>query len=112
MAEAVCILCAAAAAAVPSQLVAAVGFPLAHAVYILCAATALACAWLLIRGYARSRARFLLWSSLCFVGLALNNLLLFADFVVVRQMDLSLARGVTALVALSVLVFGLVWESP
>ena len=55
---------------------------LSIAVYMLCAATSLACAVLLLRGYRRSGARFLLWSSLCFVGLALNNVILFVDKVV------------------------------
>ena len=55
---------------------------MAEAVYILCALTSLACAAMLLRGYARSRARFLLWSGLCFVGLTINNVLLFVDKVV------------------------------
>ena len=45
-------------------------------VYLLCALTSLACAVLLLRGYFRTRVRLLLWSGLCFVGLALNNALL------------------------------------
>ena len=52
---------------------------MASAVYILCALTSVACAVMLLRGYFRSRARFLMWSSLCFVGLAINNLLLAID---------------------------------
>ena len=45
-------------------------------VYVLCALTSLACAILLLRGYFRTRVRLLLWSGLCFAGLALNNALL------------------------------------
>ena len=45
-------------------------------VYVLCALTSIACAVLLLRGYFRTRVRLLLWSGLCFVGLALNNALL------------------------------------
>lgn len=49
----------------------------ATAVYILCAVTSVLCAGLLVRSYLRSRVRLLLWSALCFVGLAVNNVLLF-----------------------------------
>ena len=85
---------------------------MAETVYILCALTSIACAALLLRGYARSRTRLLLWSSLCFVGLALNNVLLFLDKVVFAGgPDLTLARSLTALGALLVLVYGLIWDS-
>ncbi len=84
---------------------------MAEAVYVLCAVTSVACAALLARGYLRSRVRLLLWSSLCFVGLALNNLLLVVDLVVYREGDLSLLRTGSALAGLSLLVFGLVWDS-
>ena len=81
-------------------------------VYLLCAATSATCAILLLRGYRRQRSRLLLWSSLCFVLLALNNILLFIDLIVVpTSLDLSLWRGATALAGVSVLLFGLIWES-
>lgn len=87
---------------------------MAEAVYILCALTALACAVLLVRGYRRSRARFLLWSSLCFLALALNNVLLFVDKVIYADVDmptLALARTGVALVGLALLVYGLIWDA-
>lgn len=84
---------------------------MAEAVYILCAATSLTCAFLLYRGYKRSRARFLLWSSLCFAALAGNNVLLFVDRILVPDYDLSFARTFTALVGVTLLVFGLVWDT-
>jgi hypothetical protein len=85
---------------------------MAEAVYLLCAATSLACAVLLLRGYLRQRTRLLLWSSFCFVLLALNNALLFVDLIVVPvNLDLSVWRSATALVGVSVLLFGLIWES-
>lgn len=80
-------------------------------VYLLCAGTSVTCAALLLRGYRRQRTRLLLWSSLCFVFLAFNNTLLFLDLIVVTTVDLSLWRGVTALAGVSVLLFGLIWES-
>src|SRR4029078_7960776 len=87
------------------------GARMAELVYLLCALTSLAWAGWLLRPYRATRTRLLLWSSLCFAGLALNNLLLFVDLVVVPATDLSALRGGVALVALLTLVFGLVWES-
>lgn len=84
---------------------------LAIIVYILCAATSGFCAVLLLRGYAKSRARLLFWSGLCFAGLALNNLLLVIDVRVVPEIDLSLWRTIPALIGISLLVYGLIWET-
>ena len=85
---------------------------MAEAVYILCALTSVACSILLLRGYLSSRSRLLFWSSLCFGGLAANNILLFVDLVLTDpSLDLSLVRSTIALLALTLLVFGLVWES-
>jgi hypothetical protein len=83
---------------------------MAELVYVLCAVTSLACAVLLWRGYRASRSRLLFWSSLCFIGLAGNNVLLLVDLVVVPAADLGLLRSALALVALLALVVGLVWE--
>ncbi len=80
-------------------------------VYSLCALTALACACLLLLAWRRSRYRLLLWSSLCFMGLTLNNLLLVLDKIIFPELDLSLWRLTTALVSLGVLLFGLIWET-
>ncbi len=80
---------------------------MATGVYTLCAVTSLACAWLLLRAYLRAKQRLLFWSSLCFAGLALNNVILFVDQVVVRTVDLSLPRALSALLALAALVYGL-----
>jgi Family of unknown function (DUF5985) len=80
-------------------------------VYALCAVTSIACAWLLLRGYARTRFRLLLWSGLCFVGLALNNILLFIDLRVLPETDLSLVRTFPALVGVALLLYGLLLEA-
>ncbi|HZS48438.1 MAG TPA: DUF5985 family protein [Blastocatellia bacterium] len=84
---------------------------MAEAVYILCILTSLACAWLLLRSYRKTRAKLLLWCALCFVGLLLNNLLLFIDIIVVPDVDLSIWRSVTGLAALCFLLYGLIWDS-
>jgi multidrug transporter EmrE-like cation transporter len=81
-------------------------------VYLLCAVTSVICAVLLLRAYRRQRTGLLLWSSLCFVLLALNNTLVFVDLIVVPSgIDLSLWRGATSLAGVGVLLFGLIWES-
>ena len=79
--------------------------------YGLCAATSVGCAVLLLRGYWRSRSRLLLWSALCFVGLALDNSLLFVDRVIVPDETLFAARRLLSLGGVAVLVFGLIWEA-
>lgn len=84
---------------------------MADAVFLLCAVTSLACAVLLLRGYAQNRVSLLLWSSLCFVGLAVNNMLLVADLVVFPGRDLLFFRNLSGFLSLVLLVFGLVWDS-
>lgn len=84
---------------------------MAEAIYLLCAVTSIMCAVLLFRGYRTSRTRLLFWSGLCFGALALNNVMLFTDAVVVPQIDLFIWwRSVVALAGLAALIFGLVWE--
>lgn len=83
---------------------------MATIIYLLCAATALACAWLLLRSYTRTRHRLLLWSGLCFAGMFINNMLLVLDRVILPEQDLSLWRLGTALLSLMPLLYGLIWE--
>jgi len=83
----------------------------AETIYLLCAATSLAAAVLLFRMWRRRGTRLLLWSCLCFMGLALNNVLIFVDLVVVPDVDLILLRTATAVASVLLLLFGLVWES-
>ena len=80
-------------------------------IYALCMLTALICAWLLLRAWHRNGYRLLLWSGLCFAGLTLNNLLVVIDKAVLPDVDLSVWRTLVALVAMSVLLYGLIWES-
>lgn len=83
---------------------------MAALIYLLCAVVSTLCAALLIRNYFRARLRLALLASLCFAGLALNNVLLFVDLVVVPDVDLSLLRGGVAVAAMLLLVLGLVLE--
>lgn len=80
-------------------------------VYVLCALTSVACAVLLLRGYRRSGQRLLLWSGLCFLGLALNNVLLVVDVRVTPATDLSLVRTFPALAGIALLLYGFVWDA-
>jgi len=84
---------------------------MAEAVYLLCAITSVVCAVMLFNGYRENRTRLLFWSSLCFAGLAINNVLLFVDLIVVPELDLSIWRNSIALAAMMVLLYGIIWES-
>lgn len=83
---------------------------IAKVVYLLCALASLFCAGLLVRNYRRTRMRLALWTCLCFIGLALNNLVLFVDLVVVPGVDFGIWRSTIGLAALSLLLFGMIWE--
>lgn len=80
------------------------------AVYLLCFLTSAACAWLLARSYWRTGARMLLWSALCFLLLAGNNLIVILDLLVLPNWDLRLARLALSLGAVTVLLFGFIWD--
>jgi hypothetical protein len=83
---------------------------MAAVIYSLCALTCIACAVLLLRSYGRTRFRMLFWAGLCFSMLAASNILNMLDRFVFRDMDLAPARLGTALLAVLLIVFGLVWE--
>jgi hypothetical protein len=76
----------------------------------MCALVSLLCGVLLVRAYITSRLRLLLWSAVCFVGLAISNLLVFVDLIVLPQVDLYIARLATAAIAMIILLYGLIWE--
>ena len=80
-------------------------------IYMVAAATCLLCAALLLRAFAKCRNRLLLWSGICFAGLMLENILLYVDLITVPEIDLSLVRNSVGLASLSLLVYGLIWES-
>jgi hypothetical protein len=84
---------------------------IADAIYLLCALTSLAAALLLLRHYRAVRTPLLLWSSVGFVGLAVNNVLVFIDLGLQPDTDLATARAIVSAAAMLILVAGLVWES-
>jgi hypothetical protein len=79
-------------------------------VYLLCFFSSALCAYLLVTAFRRNRERLLLWSAVCFCLLAVNNLLVFIDLILLPGTDLALLRSLTALSAVAVLLYGFVWE--
>jgi hypothetical protein len=85
---------------------------IAEAIYLLCAATSLTAAGMLLRQYRRRKTPLLLWSFVGFVGLSVNNVLVYADLVLFTDtVDLSLVRSAAGAVAMLALVYGLIWEA-
>jgi len=79
-------------------------------IYLLCVITSLLCAYLLARAYRRGKTRLLIWSALCFALLAINNLVLAADILLLPDIDLSLLQILTSLSAVCVLLYAFIWE--
>jgi len=79
-------------------------------VYILCALTSVVCAALLLRSSRRTPSRLLFWSGYSFIALALANILLFVDLVVIQERDLIILRNVFTLTGVTMLLYGLIWE--
>ena len=80
---------------------------IADVVYLLCALTSILCAVLLYRAWRRSGAKLLFWGAMCFLGLALNNVLLIID-VRMDQVDLAGIRRLPALAGVALLLYGLI----
>ena len=81
------------------------------ALYLLALFSSGACAGLLFGGYSRRRLRLLMWSAICFVGLTINNVALFVDLVVFPEIDLRLARLIPALIGMTLLLYGFIWDT-
>lgn len=81
---------------------------LAYGVGVL---TSWVCALLLVRSYRRYRTPLLLGCCLCFIGLGVNNALLFVDLFLVA-MSLEVWRNLVALVSLVVLLIALIGAEP
>ena len=84
---------------------------MAEAVFVLCALTSVAVAALLWRGWRRTRATLLFWTSLGFFGFVVNNVMLVVDEVIVTDRDLHLTRDVSSVVAVAVILFGFIWTT-
>jgi hypothetical protein len=73
--------------------------------------TSLACTVLLLRGYAVSGHRLLLWSGWCFVFITLSNVFLFADLVLFPNFDFRPYRLLAALAGILFLLYSFIWEA-
>lgn len=78
-------------------------------VYLLCFLASATCAILLGRSYWRTGLQLLFWSALCFVLLAVANLVVVFDMVVLQDVNLRPIRLWLSLAAVSVLLFGFLW---
>ena len=84
---------------------------IAEGIYLLCAATSLVVAAMLLRQYLKVRTRLVLWSFICFTGLAANNVLVYIDLVLYTGVDLSVYRTAAGAAGMVMMVYGLVWEA-
>ena len=84
---------------------------MAEAIYLLCATTSMVAAAMLLRQYRRRRTPLLFWSFIGFVGLAVNNVLVYVDLVLFTGVDLSTVRTAAGAIAMLALVYGLIWEA-
>ena len=85
---------------------------IAAILYGLCTLTALLCSWLLLRAYARSRYKLLLWGGLYFAGLTVNNGLLVLDKVILGpEISLFTLRLTVAFLSILVLLYGIIWDA-
>lgn len=83
---------------------------MASAVYILGFLVTLACGVLLARAWSAGRKKLLLWSAICFFGLALSNLLVFVDLALLPNVDLYPLRLIIGAASMLILLYGLIWE--
>jgi hypothetical protein len=80
-------------------------------VYSLCFLTSTLCAGLLGRMFIKNGARLLFWSAACFVLLAIANLVVVLDMLVFPEIDFRTIRLWLSLAAISLLLFGFIWDN-
>lgn len=85
---------------------------MAALVYLLCSLTSIVCMILLTLAFRRTRSRLLFWSAWCFVGLAVNNALLFCDLVLFpTEIDLQVPRLMASMAGMGLLLIGFIWDT-
>ncbi len=85
--------------------------PIAQIVYVLCGLTSLLVALLLWQNFRKTGFRLLFWSSICFLALTVNNVMLFLDVVVYPSADLAVLRTLPAVLGFGALLYGFIWEA-
>jgi hypothetical protein len=85
---------------------------MAEVVHAICGILSIACAVLLLRNYRRTGSRLLLWAGLSFTFLALNNVFVFVDLILLADVELGgrVVRNGLNSCAGGVMLFGLIWE--
>lgn len=84
---------------------------MAEVVYFLCAVTSAWCAVLLLKTYVRRQTLAGLGGSLCLLGLAANNAVVFLVHTSWLEIDLSLVRAALGAAAGLVFAIALAWDS-
>ena len=79
--------------------------------YLLCAGTSIFVAILLYRQYAKTKVRLLLWSNVLFWCLAIENVILFVDMVLIASIDFRPYRHSVALAGCLCMLYGLIWDT-
>jgi hypothetical protein len=79
-------------------------------IYGLCLISSGACAALLLRSWRRTRTRLLLYTALGFTFIAINNLFLVADMMILPSVDLLPWRQAATAAAIAVLIYGFTFE--
>jgi hydrogenase/urease accessory protein HupE len=83
---------------------------IAEATYLSCGVISLVAAVLLLRYYRTRRTRLLLWSCIAFVGLAINNVLVYLDLGLLPSVDLSILRTAAGACGMLALAYALATE--
>jgi uncharacterized protein DUF5985 len=76
--------------------------------YVLCALVSGICATLLMRSWARTRSRLVMWVGVAFTFLAVSNALLVIDLF--SSVDLSILRAALIAIGLALLIYGVALE--
>jgi len=80
-------------------------------IYSLCLSTALCCAAILVRAFMRTRRPLLMWASLCFLCLALNEAVVIIDLYFVPEESLRIVRSSLGLTAGLLMLIGLIFPA-
>lgn len=83
---------------------------IAEGIYLACGAISLVAAVLLLRYYRARRTRLLLWSCIAFIGLAINNVLVYVDLGLLPTVDLAIPRTAAGAIGMLVLAYALATE--
>jgi hypothetical protein len=84
---------------------------MSEATYVLCTLTSIVSAALLARAAHGPSGRLMFWGAIFFVGMALNNVLLFVDALLGPSIDWSLWPNLVALISIAILLYALIWET-